>query len=193
MKQFHFSKKYFNSVRFEDASVTVKVTERPSFDVFEEEYSLRVMTTQVVEQLVHREYAIEQHHKPKHDFPHSQFHFHTEEIGTFWIMLEFKDSKEYETAILGFIYKMKGVLRQLEKHSSGISEKILVLELVDGLSEQGKFLEQKIGESIARHSFELAKDGMPREKLNKLRNNPLLVEFLGEKNIAGIVGVKEQK
>jgi len=131
MKEFHFSKKYFNKLTYDDINLNIKVnvTEIPSLDISEEDYSLRIETYHEEESSIHRKYAIEHHSKQdKHNYPYLQFKFHTEEIGTFWLRLEFKDQDEYRKAILGFIYKIKNVIFDLERFKPGISAEILVLE-----------------------------------------------------------------
>ena len=93
---------------------------------------------------VHRDYAIEHHPGERHSFPHLQFKFHTEEIGQFRLRIDIKDSAEYKKAILGFIYKIKDVLKHLENFRKGITSEILVLDLVNDLKDEGNFLGQKI-------------------------------------------------
>jgi hypothetical protein len=138
MKEFHFSKKYFHKLIYDDikSNIRVVINETPSLDVLEEDYSLRIETHHFEEKIVHRKYAIEHHSKQEnHFYPHLQFKFYTEEIGSFWIRLDFVDEEEYKKAILGFIFKIKNVLEQMEKIKKGICEEMVVLELVNELSE----------------------------------------------------------
>ncbi len=190
MKEFHFSKKYFNSLTYDDlaSNIRVIISETPSLDVSEEDYSLRVETHHEEEKVIHRKYAIEHHSKQdKHNYPHLQFKFHTEEIGTFWLRLEFKTQEEYKNAILGFIYKIKNVLEDLERFKPGICGEILVLELVNSLSEEGRFLTEKISQSIVNHQLEFQNYGYAREKILSLNKNQLLVDFLGKDNVVKVV------
>ena len=190
MKEFHFSNRYFNKLIYDDIESNIRVTikEIPSLDVSEEDYSLRVETHHEEEKLIHRKYAIEHHSKQhKHDYPHLQFKFHTEEIGAFWLRLEFKTQNEYKKAILGFIYKIKNVLEDLERFKPGICGDILVLALVNNLSKEGRFLTQKISESINKHQLEFQKYGCTREKVKSLNKNPLLIDFLGKNNVTKVV------
>lgn len=139
MKEFHFTKTYFNTTLFEDprSGVRVVVDERPSLSIADEEYSLRVSTRFEEAGTVHRNYAIEHHMPPaKHSFPHLQFKFHTEEIGRFRIRIDLKDDDEYKKAILGFIYRIKDVLNDMEHFRKGLTREVLVLELVTQLKEE---------------------------------------------------------
>lgn len=179
MKELHFSKKYFNKFIFDKDNLRVVVKEIPSINISEEEYSLRVSTRYEDPKTIHRDYAIEHHLGSKHSYPHLQFKFHTEEIGQFRIRIDIKDSEEYKKAILGFIYKIKSVLNHLEKFRRGITSEILVLDLVNTLKDEGLFLDQKINKGIKKYSLEFDQT----KKLDKLKKNPLLIDFLGEKNI----------
>lgn len=189
MKEFHFTKKYFKKLIFDDkdSNIRVVVKETPSLEVTEEEYSLRVETRHDEDKLVHRKYAIEHHSsQEKHNYPHLQFKFHTEEIGTFRIRLDFADSNEYKNAILGFIYKIKNVLEDLERHKKRITNEILVLELVDKLAKHSGFLDNKISESIEKYMIEFQNQQV-RDKINNLNKNPLLIDFLGKGNIKRVI------
>jgi len=190
MKEFYFSKKYFNKLIYDDmeSNIRVIIKEIPSLDVSEEDYSLRVDTHHEEEKLIHRKYAIEHHsEQDKHNYPHLQFKFHTEEIGTFWLRLEFNTQEEYKKAILGFIYKIKNVLGDLERFKPGICNDILVLDLVNNLSNEGGFLSQKISESVTKHRLEFKNYGYTREKVNSLNKNPLLIDFLGKDNVTKVI------
>lgn len=196
MKEFHFSKLYFNKLIYDDqdSKIRVVVKETPSLEVSEEDYSLRVETRHEEEQVVHRNYAIEHHsRKLKHNYLHMQFKFHTEEVGTFWIRLDFKDSEEYKKAVLGFIYKIKNILEDLEKFKKGITKEILVLDLVNKLHKEGEFLTNKISESLIKYQIEFKDYGHERDKVESLNKNPLLIDFLGEDNVKKIVGSYNKK
>ncbi len=92
MKEFHFSKIYFHTLVYDDSGVRVVVDEKPSINLSEEEYSLRITTRFEDVQTVHRNYAIEHHLPPSaHAFPHLQFRFHTEEIGQFRLRIDVKN------------------------------------------------------------------------------------------------------
>jgi len=96
MKELHFSKKYFNKLIFDKDDVRIVVKEIPSISIDEEEYSLRVSTRFEDVKTVHRDYAIEHHVDSKHNFPHLQFKFHTEEIGQFRLRVDVKNLEEYQ-------------------------------------------------------------------------------------------------
>lgn len=190
MKEFHFSKTYFNKLRYEDVKshIRIIVKEIPSLEISEEDYSLRIETHHIDENPVHRNYAIEHHsNSDKHSFPHLQFKFHTEEIGTFWLRLDFANQNEYKKAILGFIYKIKNILSDLEKIKKGICKEILVLDLVNKLSKEGKFLSDKISESILKYKVEFQNYGYARDKVKRLNKNQLLIDFLGKENISKVI------
>lgn len=189
MKPFHFSKIYFNKTLFDDpeSNIRVVVKEIPSLEVSEEEYSLRVETHHDEGQTIHRNYAIEHHaQENKHNYPHLQFKFHTEEIGTFRLRLDFSNDEEYKRAILGFIYKIKAVLSDLERYRAGIVSELMVLEEVNKLAAEGELLSLKISESISQVEFN--QDGRyTRDKIQKLNQNPLLLDFLGKGNVEKLV------
>jgi hypothetical protein len=190
MKEFQFSKTYFNTFLFDDleSNIRIVVKEKPSFEITEEEYSLRIETHHEEEQYIHRKYAIEHHpQQDKHNFPHLQFKFHTEEVGTFWLHLILQNSEEYQKAILGFIYKIKCVLSDLEKFRTGITEEIMILDEVNKLEKEGEFLSLKISESIAHSQIEFDDNGYARDKLQKLNKNPLLLDFLGKDNLSNMI------
>ncbi|MAF35638.1 hypothetical protein CL622_00790 [archaeon] len=186
MGDFHFTKTYVKEPIFDDykAKVRVVIEERPSININEEEYSLRITTRYEEPKRVHRKYAIEHHIPPMpHNYPHLQFKFHTEEIGQFRIRIDVKNDKEYEEAILGFIYKIKGILTDLETTSKGITDKILVLPLVNQLEKQGINLTHKIYESIKKYSIEFDEKRKTTNTLERLKKNPLLLEFIGKENM----------
>ncbi len=183
MKEFHFSKIYFNKLTLDDpeSNIIVRINEKPSLDVEEEDYSLRVETSFEKDRPIHRNYAIEHHRmQKKHQNPHLQFKFSTEHI-VFRLNLKFKDAEEYKKAILGFIYKIKKVLGELEELKPGITEEILVLELVDELREEELFLNKKIIESKIEFDEKITK-----KELREMKENPLLISFFGNKSIAKI-------
>jgi len=185
MKEFHFTKTYFNKTIFEDtkASIRIVVDERPSINLSEEEYSLRISTRFNDAKTIHRNYAIEHHMPPiKHSFPHLQFKFHTEEIGQFRVRIDLEDDEAYKRAVLGFIYKIKEVLNDMERFRKGLTEEILVLRLVNLLKDEGDFLSQKIREGINKYNIEFDEKGS-REKIEKLKKNLLLLNFIGNENI----------
>lgn len=190
MKEFHFTKRYFNKLKYEDigSNLRIVVKETPSLDISEEDYSLRIETHHTEDlKTVHRKYAIEHHSmQDKHNTPHLQFKFHSEEIGTFWLHLDIKDASDYRKAILGFIYKIKGILLKLETVKQGICNEILVLELVRTLSAEGEFLSRKITQCIQNNQLEFQRDRPVREKVRGMKDNPLLIEFLGKENIRRI-------
>ncbi|MDI6738251.1 MAG: hypothetical protein QME12_07110 [Nanoarchaeota archaeon] len=190
MKKFHFAPKYFNKMSLDDDSFKLRISimETPSIEVSEEDYSLRIETRHEDKRLIHREYALEHHSRQeKHNYPHLQFKFHTEEIGSFWIRLDFENSDEYDRAIKGFIYKIKGVLLDLERLRKGIANEIMVIKEVDKLKAEGNFLTEKIAESIGKSQIEFKDSGNTKQTCANLQNNPLLLEFLGKSNVTKIV------
>lgn len=199
MKNLHFSKIYFNKKIFDDPSTKIRVvvTETPSLDITQEEYSLRISTRHEEAKTIHRNYAIEHALPPsKHDFPHVQFKFHTEEIGQFRIRVDFKDQEEYRKGVLGFIHKTKNILEYLEKFRKGITKEILVLNLVEKLEKEGDFLTQKIHQGIKKYALEFDKEERLRNKLKRLEQNHLLLGFMGLENIKLIenshVGIRKK-
>tara|TARA_Y100000034_G_C6877367_1_gene401480 strand:- start:129 stop:434 length:306 start_codon:yes stop_codon:yes gene_type:complete len=99
----------------------------------------------------------------------------------------------HKKAILGFIYKIKNVLEDLEKFKPGICGDILVLDLVNNLSEEGLFLTKKISESIVKHQLEFQNYGYNRDKVKSLNRNPLLIDFLGKENVSKVVKSYQKK
>lgn len=195
MKEFHFSKTYFNKLIFDDAASKIRVVikETPSLEITEEDYSLRVETRHEDGRTIHRNYAIEHHLKyERHNYPHLQFKFYTEEIGTFRIRLFFNNSEEYKKAILGFIYKIKNVLEDLERYRKGITEDILILGEVNKLSKEGDFLVKKIGQSLDRYYIEFDELGKNYGQNKQLDKNLLLQNFLGGENIKKIIEVHKK-
>ena len=75
----------------------------------------------------------------------------------------------------------------MERFKPGICGDILVLALVNNLSKEGRFLTQKISESINKHQLEFQKYGCTREKVKSLNKNPLLIDFLGKNNVTKVV------
>jgi hypothetical protein len=188
MKELHFSKTYFKKEIFDDSKsgVRIVVREIPCIDIAEEEYSLRVSTRFEDEGTIHRDYAIEHHvDNPKHPFPHLQFKFHTESVGQFRIRIDVSDIEEYKQVILGFIYQIKNVLSEMEKYKKGITDEILVLELVNELKSNSEFLLKKINEGLLKYSAEFDK-GVTREKVAGLNKHPLLPLFVGKENVEKI-------
>jgi len=186
MKGFHFSKIYFNKLILDDPETKIRVVidETPSLNISEEEYSLRITTRHEKGRLIHRNYAIEHSLPPsKHDFPHIQFKFHTEEIGQFRIRIDFKDQEEYKSGIQGFIYKIKEILGHLEQFKKGITNEILIIDMVNKLKEDGSFLSEKIKEGIKKYSIGFDEESGVRDKLKRLEQNQLLLGFMGLENI----------
>ncbi len=184
MKELHFSKKYFKKEILDDpdAGIRVVIKEKPCIEIPEEEYSLRILTRYEDSETVHRNWAIEHHLPPaKHSFPHLQFKFHTEEIGQFRIRIDVANQDEYKKAILGFIYQIKNILNELERFRKGVTNEILVLELVNKLKPESYFLNQKIQEGIKKYTLEFDK-GINRGKIKNLGNHHLLLAFVGEEN-----------
>ena len=190
MKEFHFSKTYFNKTIFNDeaSNIRVVVKETPSLEISKEDYSLRIETRHEDEKIIHRNYAIEHHlSQQKYAFPHIQFKFHTEEIGSFRIRLDFENSEEYKRAILGFIYRINIILMDLEKYRKGITEEILVVNLVNNLYKEGDFLAIKISESFSKYAIEFDKTKDVKNRVDKLKKNILLLDFLGKQNVSNLV------
>lgn len=185
MKEFHFSKIYFNKLTLDDPKTMIRVVvnETHSLDIAQEEYSLRITTRHEENKTIHRDYAIEHSLPPsKHDFPHVQFKFHTEEIGQFRVRIDFENQEEYKKGILGFIYKIKNILSYLEEFRRGITKEILVLDLVNNLENESEFLTNKIHEGIKRYSVMFDEEGA-RDRLKRLEQNKLLLGFMGLDNV----------
>lgn len=78
-------------------------------------------------------------------------------------------------------------MRDIEKFRAGITEEILVLDLVNKLDKEEKFLDAKIKESIKMYLVEFDnKQKIKNAGIQKLRDNRLLLDFLGEENLAVI-------
>lgn len=183
MKTFHFTKTYFNKNIFDRDEVRVDITETPSINIHEEEYSLRVSARYEEQQTIHKRYAIEHHlGQEKHNFPHLQFKFHAENIGQFTLRIDVETEEEYKKAILGFIYKIKGVLESLEGVCKGITTEVLVLSLVNELADEGDFLTNKIRQGVIKYGIEQPDSKNEALGIERLKENPLLLEFIGKEN-----------
>ncbi len=185
MKELHFSKTYFKKEILDDpySKIRIVINEKPCLEISEEEYSLRISTRYEDLDTVHRNYAIEHHlHPSKHSFPHLQFKFHTDGVGQFRIRIDIANQEEYKRAILGFIYQIKNILNDLEKFRKGVTDEILVLDLVNQLENESKFLVQKINEGINTYSAEFD-EGVTQNKIKNLYKNHLLLAFIGKKNM----------
>ena len=189
MKEFHFIKTYFNKPIYDKSGVRVVIDERPSLNILEEEYSFRITTRFENPKTVHRDYAIEHHMPPaKHSYPHLQFKFHTEEIGQFRLRIDIADEMEYRKAVLGFIFKTKSILEELEKYSKGITNDIMVVSLVNQLKSDGDFLSRKIADGIKAYSIEFDRKRLKAGSFGKLKENKLLLDFIGPGNIISFKG-----
>lgn len=187
------SNKYFREKIYEDSSanIRVEITESGSVAMEDEDFTLRVKTRHEFLEVdvesddepkaIARTYGIEHHSEPPHDKPHLQFKFHADEIGKFRIRVDFANVAEYEKGVLGFIYKIKGVLEDLERIKKGVTSDVMVLELVNSLSDEWDFLTKKIQEGLKNYSidFEEKRGG----DITKIKDNKLLIDFLGNANI----------
>ncbi|MBN1544318.1 hypothetical protein JW898_02545 [Candidatus Woesearchaeota archaeon] len=188
MEWVKYSNKYFHQTTYDDSKsgIRVEVAEGGNINIIEEGFSLRVKTRSERDVPKHRNYAIEHHPDQPHDFPHIQFKFITEEIGTIRIRIDLADSEEYDRAVKGFIYKIKTALDELEEHKEGITGEILVLDLVNQLSSESKFLSCKMAEGIAKYSLDFEDKKLRQEGINNLKSNHLLLEFMGRPVINSI-------
>ena len=185
MEWVEYSKKYFKEPIYDDlkAGVRVRIQQTGSIQIIEEGFSLSVSTQYQAPHIIHRRYSIEQHQDPPHNFPHVQFKFATEEIGKFRVRFDIKDKNEYNQVILGFIYKIKGVIEDLEKFKKGITEEIMVLDLVDELKSESEFLIKKLNEGIRKYLVEFDSRRITPNSFDRLKQNPLLLDFLGKDNL----------
>lgn len=184
MKDFHFSKRYFKKEILDDpiSKIRVDIREKSSIEISEEEYSLRISTRYEDPKTIHRNWAIEHHpHPAKHSYPHLQFKFHTEEIGQFRIRIDISNQEEYRKAILGFIYQIKIILNDMERLREGITNEILVLDLVNELKSESEFLTQKMQDGIQKYALEFD-EKISRNRVKNLHEHPLLVAFIGKDN-----------
>ena len=78
---------------------------------------------------------------------------------------------------------MKETLENLEKFSKGITNEMMVIDLVKKLNEEGKFLSKKIEQGIRKYSIEFDQKRKKEESLGRLKANPLLLGFIGKNNI----------
>lgn len=185
MKELHFSPKYFNKFILDDLENKLRIVihEKPCLNISEEGYSLRITTRYENIKTIHRDIAIEHHLPPaKHDFPHLQIKFTSEKIGQFRIRIDIKDMEEYQKLILGFIFQIKKILEELEHIRVGITKEILVLELVNELSKENLFFQEKINEWFIKYLPEIY-NNLTIENLNNLKTNPFLISFLGKENL----------
>ena len=185
MEWIDYSKKYFKGPIYEDlkSGVRIRVEQTGSIQIVEEGFSLSVSTQYQTPKPVHRRYSIEQHQDPPHNFPHVQFKFATEEIGKFRVRFDVKDKEEYNKVVLGFIYKIKGVIEDLEDLKEGITEEIVVVDLVDKLKPEADFLMIKMREGIQKYLVDFDPKRATPDGFKKLKQNPLLLDFLGEENM----------
>ncbi len=186
MEWVKYSDKYFNKKIFDEAGIRVEIKEGGNIAIEEEEFSLRVTTRSERDHPKNRNYAIEHHTDPPHDFPHIQFKFFTDAIGKIRIRVDLADAEEYDRAVKGFIYKIKNVLEDLEDHKDGITAEIMVLDLVNNLEAESDFLTTKLLEGVQKYSLKFEDKKLVPEGITKLKENPLLLEFLGEPVITSI-------
>ena len=74
-------------------------------------------------------------------------------------------------------------MESLEKIREGITNEILVLDLVDALKKEGDFLTSKIHEGILKYALAFDEEYGLRSKLVKLEHHPLLLNFMGINDI----------
>ncbi len=189
MKRLFFKKTYFKDPYiFEDkkSGIRIEITETSSMGLTEE-YSLRIKTRHGSGEMIYRDYAIENHPPPNpHDKPHLQFKFHKEGLKQFRIFLNLAGLEEYKQGILGFIFQIGRIIAALEKECPGITEKVMYVDQIKELEQEGRFLIQKIEESCSRNRIEFD-DGPTRGTLNGLGNHQILIEFLGKDNVREII------
>ena len=174
-RQFQFLHEYFNSKQFSEHAIRIEIEETPSFDIQEDEYSLRATLRFLNE---NRTTAIEHHpHQERHREPHLQFKLHCDGVGVIRVILTIANEEEYYNAVLGFIYKMKTVLMSLEEVHPGITNAILKIDRVNELAKHGMFLQEKIQESISTVTLERRP---ARSNIESIRSNPLLLSFIGK-------------
>ena len=75
----------------------------------------------------------------------------------------------------------------LEKYRKGITEEILVVNLVNNLYKEGDFLAIKISESFSKYAIEFDKTKDVKNRVDKLKRNILLLDFLGKQNVSKLV------
>jgi len=195
MKELQFSNTYFKKKILDDteARIRVVIKENSCIEMSEEEYSLRITTRYEDPKTVHREWAIEHHLPPaKHSFPHLQFKFHSEGVGQFRLRIDIANNDEYSKVILGFIYQIKNILNDMEKFREGITQEMLVLELVDELKKESYFLDEKIRNGLKKYSVEFDR-GYSYQNFGRLTNNPILKNFLGKDNLELIEDIYTDK
>jgi len=180
--RFQFLYEYFKKSKINDFEndIHIEITETPSFNISEEDYSLRIETCS--EGDIHRDYAVEHHLGQKHEKPHLQFKFHSEKIGSIWINLLFEDEAEYKEGIEGFIFHSKNIFLDLESEHENLCEELMYVEKVDKLEAQGKFLQTKITKSIVLGLTEF-KNCTDQNRVQLIKNHELLNIFIGEHNV----------
>lgn len=186
--RFQFLHEYFKQEVLNDFEnrIFIAVKEKPSFNIKEEDYSLRLETCHKED--VHRNYAIEHHLKQdKHDVPHLQFKFHSEKIGSIWLNLFFKNEEEYKKGIEGFIFHSKHIFEDLENEHPNLTREMMFLENVLTLQDQGTFLQEKITQSIQEGLIEF-QNILDKDKKELIKSHILLNKFIGSKNVALLLG-----
>lgn len=180
--RFQFLHKYFKkeSLKDFDNEIYINITETPTFNIKEEDYSLRIETCQ--ESNTHRKYAVEHHLGQKHNKPHLQFKFHSEKIGSIWINLIFETEEEYKKGIEGFIFHSKNIFKELENEHKNLCEEMMHLKEVESLAKEGEFLQEKVTQSIKKGFIEF-QNCLDEKRKELIQNHELLNMFVGEKNI----------
>jgi hypothetical protein len=189
------TKKYIKKEIYDDHATGIRVIIRETgyFFVFEEGYSLKISTRQSLPKFIHRDYIIEHHVQPPHNFPHLQFKFTSEEIGQFRLRIDIKNQEEYKKAILGFVYKIKDVISTLEESKPGITSEILNVRQVNSLKIHGDFLTKKIEEGLKKYSIDFDQEKNRRSQIRVMQGHPLFIGFIGKKNISTIQAELKKK
>lgn len=186
MKDLHFIPKYFNKKILDDFNchLRIEISEEPCINIYEEDYSLRIITSHENEgNHISRNYAIEHHlNQELHNYPHLKLRFHSERIGQLFLKIDIDSKEDYIKVIKGFIFQIKKILEKFERIRPNIVREILVLDLVNKLEKEYNHFLKKIDESIAKHNVEFQKkiDG---SLLDNVKNNDLLRLFFNEKQI----------
>ena len=180
--RFQFIHEYYKKNKLNDFlhSIFITITEQPSFNIKEEDYSLRLETCHGKD--IHRKYSIEHHLTQRHNKPHLQFKFNSERIGAIWINLFFENESEYKKGIEGFIFYSKNIFKELEVEHEKLCNEMMYVDKVDSLIDQGKFLHKKITTSIQEGLIEF-NNCIDKDKKELIESHSLLKMFIGENNI----------
>lgn len=184
MLKFQFLPIYIKNRIYDKENVRIEIIEVPCQNPEEEEYRFRIKSRHEDEIIIHRDIAIE-HHQPRETHPHGvehvQFKLHSESLGKIRITLDIKNDTEYKKCILGFLYILRNLIKNLEKFSSNISNEVLNLELFDKLENNYYFLRKKIDSSLIESKIDMETNAgikvLNKTQVKEIKDNEALLPF----------------